>query len=74
MATSEPAVPTLFAWAGGEPALRRFVEAFYDRVERDELLAPFFPGGVSPHHREHVAAWWGEVLGGPATYTDEHGG
>jgi hemoglobin len=72
--TPEPVVPTLFTWAGGATALRRFVEAFYDRVEHDELLSPFFPGGVSTHHREHVAAWWGEVLGGPTTYTDEHGG
>jgi hemoglobin len=45
----------------------------YDRVERDELLAPFFPGGVAERHRAHVA-WWSEVLGGPTTYTDEFGG
>ena len=47
---------------------------FYDRVERDELLAPFFPGGVSEEHRAHVTAWWCEVFGGPAAYTAEHGG
>ena len=33
-----------------------------------------FPGGVSEHHREHVADWWTEVFGGPATYTEQHGG
>ena len=37
--------------------------------EHDELLRPFFPGGVSAEHREHVTAWWSEVLGGPAQYT-----
>ncbi len=37
--------PTLYEWAGGEPALRQLIDAFYDRVEGDELLAPFFPGG-----------------------------
>ena len=26
------------------------------------------------HHRAHVAAWWAEVLGGPETYTQQHGG
>ncbi len=68
------AVPTLIEWAGGGAALRRMVDAFYDRVERDDLLAGFFPGGVSEDHRAHVAAWWAEVFGGPSTYTDELGG
>jgi hemoglobin len=66
--------PTLFEWAGGQAAIRRLIDAFYDRVERDELLAPFFPGGVSEEHRNHVTAWWCEVFGGPGRYTDELGG
>ena len=67
-------VPTLAAWAGGPVALRRLIDAFYDRVELDPLLAPFFPGGVTEEHRHHVAAWWTEVLGGPDLYTRELGG
>jgi len=67
-------VPTLYAWAGGEPAFRRLIDAFYDRVEADALLSPFFPGGVSTDHREHVTAWWCEVFGGPADYTERQGG
>jgi hemoglobin len=67
-------VPTLAAWAGGEPALRRLIDAFYDRVEGDDLLAGLFPGGVHEEHRAHVTAWWVEVFGGPATYTDQFGG
>ncbi len=67
-------VPSLFDWAGGEPAFRRLIDAFYDRVEGDDLLAPFFPGGVGEEHRAHVTAWWVEVFGGPATYTAELGG
>ena len=74
MGVDEPGLPTLFDWAGGEPPLRRFIDAFYDRVERDDQLSPFFPGGVSEAHRAHVAAWWGEVLGGPPAYTERHGG
>jgi len=70
----EPGLPTLFDWAGGGDAVRRLIDAFYDRVEHDDLLAAFFPGGVSEEHRAHVAAWWSEVLGGPTNYTDEHGG
>ena len=65
---------TLYSWAGGEEALARLINAFYDRVEGDELLSPFFPGGVSDEHRTHVIAWWCEVFGGPTRYSDELGG
>jgi hemoglobin len=68
------ATPTLFEWAGGRAAIARMINAFYDRVEQDDLLSPFFPGGVRTDHREHVTDWWAEVLGGPAVYTDQHGG
>ena len=74
MGVDEPGLPTLYDWAGGGAAVRTFIDAFYDRVERDELLSPFFPGGVSEEHRAHVTAWWSEVLGGPTTYTDDLGG
>jgi hemoglobin len=65
---------TLYEWAGGETAFRRLMDAFYDRVEGDDLLSPFFPGGVSEEHRAHVTAWWCEVFGGPAGYTEQLGG
>jgi hemoglobin len=68
------APPTLYEWAGGSDAFFRMINAFYDRVEQDELLASFFPGGVHEDHRRHVAMWWGEVFGGPARYTEELGG
>ena len=71
---SSEQTPTLYEWAGGGEAVTRLIDAFYDRVERDELLSPFFPGGVSAEHREHVVAWWSEVLGGPDRYTRELGG
>jgi hemoglobin len=66
--------PTLYEWAGGQESISALIEAFYDRVERDELLSPFFPGGVSAEHRRHVIAWWSEVLGGPPAYTENLGG
>jgi hemoglobin len=67
-------VSTLYEWAGGEAALARMIDAFYDRVEGDELLAPLFGGPVGEEHRRHVVAWWGEVFGGPPRYTEELGG
>jgi truncated hemoglobin YjbI len=58
---SEP--PTLYEWAGDRPAIARLIDSFYDRVERDDLLSPFFPGGVSAAHREHVRYLeWGTRL------------
>ena len=72
--TREQETPTLYEWAGGGDAIERLIDAFYDRVEEDELLSPFFPGGVSREHRDHVIAWWSEVFGGPDRYTRELGG
>jgi hemoglobin len=66
--------PTLFDWAGGSGAFRAMIDAFYDRVEADELLGPLFPGGVSEEHRANVTLWWVEVFGGPAEYTERLGG
>ncbi|MDG4857798.1 antibiotic biosynthesis monooxygenase [Streptomyces sp. T-3] len=66
-------VPSLYDWAGGAEALDRLSDTFYSLVLKDDLLAPLFEG--LPHeHAHHVALWLGEVFGGPATYSDEHGG
>ena len=65
---------TLYEWTGGGDALRRMIDAFYDRVERNELFDELFPGGVSEEHRDHVAAWWSEVFGGPTRYSEDLGG
>ena len=72
-AMADRAVPTLYEWAGGMAALRRLTDVFYRRVREDELLAAVF-ARMSPHHQQHVAEWLAEVFGGPATYTEEHGG
>jgi hypothetical protein len=55
--------PTLYAWAGGRAPIEAMIGSFYDRVERDDLLSPFFPGGVSAEHRARVTTWWCEVFG-----------
>ena len=70
----DESTPTLYEWAGGGEAVSAMIEAFYDRVEGDDLLSRYFPGGVSRAHRTHVSAWWTEVFGGPATYSAELGG
>ena len=65
--------PSLYEWAGGAAALERLTTAFYREVLRDDLLEPLFRH-MDPGHPQHVAAWLGEVFGGPATYTEERGG
>jgi hemoglobin len=65
--------PTLYEWAGSQPAFDRLTEAFYRRVRADELLGPLF-AHMPPQHPHHVALWIAEVFGGPPQYTDEHGG
>jgi hemoglobin len=65
--------PSLYEWAGGADALERLTTAFYREVVRDDLLEPLFRH-MDPGHPAHVAVWLGEVFGGPATYTEVHGG
>ena len=73
----DPASPedtTLFQWAGGLPALRQMTDIFYSiYVPADPLLAPLF-AQMSPDHPQRVAAWLGEVFGGPPVYSDTYGG
>jgi hypothetical protein len=57
----------------GRDALERLSEVFYARVPSDPLLGPVF-AKMSPHHVKHVAAFVGEVFGGPKTYSEQHGG
>lgn len=66
--------PTLFEWAGGLPALLRMTHLFYDKyIPQEPLLRPFF-AEMSPDHPERVAAWLGEVFGGPKGYSEQYGG
>jgi hemoglobin len=65
--------PTLYEWLGGIEALERLTTRFYERVKDDALLGPVFEH-MNAEHPRHVAAFLGEVLGGPTTYSEQHGG
>ncbi|MEU4191926.1 CDGSH iron-sulfur domain-containing protein [Kribbella sp. NPDC026611] len=66
--------PTIFEWCGGLPALTRMARLFYEKhVPQDPLLAPLF-GSMSADHPQRVAAWLGEVFGGPKAYSGPYGG
>ena len=62
--------PTLFEFAGGERAFLALAEAHHARCLADpELNHPFSHPDQHPQHVERLAAYWAEVLGGPATYS-----
>ena len=65
--------PSLYEWAGGADALLKLFETFYRHVRDDEVLAPVF-AHMDPAHPQHVAAWLGEVFGGPKEYSANRGG
>jgi truncated hemoglobin YjbI/uncharacterized Fe-S cluster protein YjdI/CDGSH-type Zn-finger protein len=68
-----PDQATLFQWAGGYPALLRLTRRFYEvHVPEDPLLAGLF-SQMSPDHPERVAAWLGQVFGGPPAYSEHYG-
>ncbi|MDP1849238.1 MAG: group II truncated hemoglobin [Solirubrobacteraceae bacterium] len=66
--------PTLYEFAGGEPAFLALARAHHARCLADpELNHPFSHPGRHPQHVERLAAYWGEVLGGPPTYSQACG-
>ena len=69
---NEP-VPTLYEWVGGQSALERLTTHFYAAVREDELLGPVF-AHMHGEHPQYVAAFIGEVFGGPDTYSSSRGG
>jgi CDGSH-type Zn-finger protein/truncated hemoglobin YjbI len=65
--------PTLYEWCGGNSALSRMTRLFCERyVPEDPLLAPLFANAAA-EHPERMAAWFGEVLGGPPCGGDRGG-
>jgi hemoglobin len=67
--------PSLFAFAGGEPAFLALAEAHHARCLADpELNHPFSHPDQHPEHVARLAAYWAEVLGGPPAYSTAAGG
>ena len=64
---------TIYEAAGGRDGLLRLDSAWHTRVLEDEVVSHAFSHGYHPQHTERLAAYWGEALGGPATYSDQYG-
>ncbi|WP_159471465.1 group II truncated hemoglobin [Dyadobacter sp. 3J3] len=69
----EKQIPTLYEWAGGNVALEKLTQVFYEKVFQDDLLYPVFKN-MSGDHSKHVAHFIGEVFGGPKIYSEEDAG
>jgi hemoglobin len=63
---------TLYEHAGGEAALHRLEELFYDKVLADPLLRSLFTERV-PTHVDHLTWFTAESFGGPDRFTREVG-
>jgi len=64
----------VFDFAGGEAAFLALAAAHHRRCLDDPELSHAFSHGVSPDHVDNLAAYWAEVFGGPARYSESHGG
>ena len=66
--------PTMFEFAGGEPAFLALATAHHARCLADpELNHPFSHPG-HPQHVERLAWYWAEVFGGPPRFSESCGG
>ena len=63
---------TLYVHAGGEAALHRLEELFYDKVLADSVLRSLFTERV-PTHVDHLTWFTAESFGGPDRFTREVG-
>jgi hemoglobin len=66
-------VQTVYEAAGGSEGLLRLALAWHERVMADEVVSHAFSHGFHPQHSERLAAYWGEALGGPATFSASYG-
>lgn len=62
--------PSLYEFAGGDPAFLALAAAHHTRCLADPALNhPFSHPDQHPQHVERLAAYWAEVLGGPPNYS-----
>jgi hemoglobin len=64
---------TVYEAAGGRAGMVALAGAWHRRVVADEVVGHAFQRGVDPHHVERLAAYWGEALGGPPTFSTAYG-
>ncbi|QKS47243.1 globin (plasmid) [Paenibacillus cellulosilyticus] len=63
---------TIYEAIGEAAGVRRIVEAFYPKVQRDPLLGPLFPEDIHPVMEKQML-FLTQFFGGPQLYSDEYG-
>ncbi|WP_067687642.1 group II truncated hemoglobin [Nocardia jejuensis] len=63
---------SLYEFAGGDEALHRLEQLFYDKALADPVLRELFPER-RPDHVEHLTWFTAESFGGPARFTENLG-
>lgn len=66
--------PTIYEAVGGARAIARLVAAHHERCLQDPVLNHPFSHEGRPDHLDRLAAYWGEVWGGPPVYSERYGG
>lgn len=63
---------TIFERNGGFATVRKIVSTFYDYCLDDEVMAPYFAGIDMRRQVDHQSKFISAVMGGPASYGDDH--
>ena len=58
---------------GGADGVLAIAHAWHERVLADPVVSHAFDHGFRADHTERLAAYWAEVWGGPATYSQTMG-
>lgn len=66
--------PSIFEFAGGEPAFLALASAHHQRCLQDPVLNHPFSHHGHPQHVQRLASYWAEVFGGPPLYSATCGG
>ena len=63
---------TIFERYGGFASVRKVVSTFYEYMLDDERMAPYFAGIDMRRQIDHQSKFISAVMGGPASYSDDH--
>ena len=65
--------PSIYEFAGGEPAFLALATAHHERCLQDPVLNHPFSHPGHPQHVQRLASYWTEVFGGPPLYSQSCG-
>ena len=67
---SEPEELTLYEAAGGMMFFKALVDAFYEGIIHDPVLAPLYPADDMDGARHRLTLFLAQYWGGPTTYME----